>query len=397
MRTLIISFLIIITVLLTVLLPEASYNNSASATHISKPVVTTNRTTYGIHEPIVLGGWVEYFGRPISDVLLDILISTQNGSIVVREELKSDLSGHFAANIMVPQDTRPGNYAARIISQCRDEHRDICSNQDATAPIILVKNTKKPNAVLAPNITTPSLLPENAFDASKLGLKPLNYSSNDNNTQNITCSEHRVTILGTRGSDYLVGTSSNDIINGLEGNDIIYIKETGNDHICAANGDDIIIDNGLGDNVIYGGLGNDIVSTFSNHTKVIDGQDGNDTLIDLGSSSNRNIIIYGGNNDDAIIDNGHGNNIIYGGIGNDVIHSNNGDNTIHGGYGNDTIFGSTGNNTIYGNEGYDIIDGGRDNEEGKWEGEGQTVSTIDGGPGFDSCKNARIIINCEQQ
>ena len=96
------------------------------------------------------------------------------------------------------------------------------------------------------------------------------------------------------------------------------------------------------------------------------------------------VLIYGGNNNDVVIDNSFGNDIIYGGIGKDVIHSNSGNNTIHGGYGNDSIFDETDNSLINGDEGYDILIGG-ENVKG----------IIDGGPGIDECKSSWIMHNCE--
>jgi Ca2+-binding RTX toxin-like protein len=109
--------------------------------------------------------------------------------------------------------------------------------------------------------------------------------------------------------------------------------------------------------------------------------------MDYGSGNTS--VMYGGNNNGVVIENRQGNNVMYGGIRNDVIQGNKVDNTIRGGYGNDTIVSLTVNNTLRADEGYDVIYGA------KGEG-GGSKGIIVRGPGFHLLENASVIRNCEQ-
>jgi hypothetical protein len=112
------------------------------ATHISKPILTMDKRTFEINENITVKGWVEYQNNPASDVLLDIVVINKpdGGNELIRNQVLSNDAGNFTSNIILPINTAPGNYTLTVISQCREEHRSICTNQNSTIPISIVKS-----------------------------------------------------------------------------------------------------------------------------------------------------------------------------------------------------------------------------------------------------------------
>jgi VCBS repeat-containing protein len=94
---------------------------------------------------------------------------------------------------------------------------------------------------------------------------------------------------------------------------------------------------GTGDPNDFDSLGN------PNGTTVADGSGGNDLL-------------YGGAGDDRINGNG-GNDVIYAGSGNDNANGNSDNDRLYGGSGNDNLIGSTGNDTLVGGYGADTLTG----------------------------------------
>lgn len=113
----------------------------AVATHVSKPVITMSKTTYSPSETIIVKGWAEYENSPTPDVLLDIIIRTPSGNEMVRESVRSDADGTFAFSFALPADATIGNYTVEVISQCRNEHRDICTNQSSSSKITVTEET----------------------------------------------------------------------------------------------------------------------------------------------------------------------------------------------------------------------------------------------------------------
>jgi hypothetical protein len=108
----------------------------ALATHISKPVVTTDKQTFVVNENVTVTGWVEYQNSPASEVLLDIIINKlDDGNQLAKTQARSNESGNFTSTVNIPVDTIAGNYALNVISQCKDEHRNICTNQNSSIPI----------------------------------------------------------------------------------------------------------------------------------------------------------------------------------------------------------------------------------------------------------------------
>jgi T1SS-143 domain-containing protein len=131
-----------------------------------------------------------------------------------------------------------------------------------------------------------------------------------------------------------------DYISGGAGNDII-LGEGGNDQLLGDAGND----------TIYGGLGNDGLDGGDDSDSLIGGL-GDDTA--YGDSGAGNDTIWGDNANDT--DPAGGNDLLFGGLGNDVIH---------GEFGNDTIWGDTGDDTnaaggadsLFGGMGNDVMRG----------------------------------------
>ncbi|MFU8789007.1 MAG: calcium-binding protein [Methylobacter sp.] len=270
----------------------------------------------------------------------------------------------------------------------------------------------------------------------------------------------QVIVKGGAGHDTIKTGSGNDIIWGNEGNDVItvaggdnwvfgdegkidkngeYIKvRTGFD-----DGNDSITVNGTGTNLVFGGGGIDIITggegvdlivgdgaevlkspvgvtpalisqgfavsvdaisrteSGQNHgadhlkgrggndiifggngDNTLEGGAGNDTIFggndrDSLDGGNGDDVIYGGNGSDTL-NGGDGNDKLYGEVGNDVINGGLGNDSLYGGIGNDTLaggvgndqlYGETGDDLLYGNDGNDTLDGGTGNDK-LWGGAG---------------------------
>jgi hypothetical protein len=118
------------------------FHDDTFATHISKPILTMDKQNFEINETITVKGWVEYQNNPASDVLLDIVVINEpdGGNELIRSQVVSNDTGNFTSNVILPVNTGPGNYTLTVISQCREEHRNICTNQHSSIPISIVKS-----------------------------------------------------------------------------------------------------------------------------------------------------------------------------------------------------------------------------------------------------------------
>lgn len=180
-----------------------------------------------------------------------------------------------------------------------------------------------------------------------------------------------------------------------EGRDATFSSSDINQQIIAGNGNDVVNIDHDGATVV-GGQGNDTIYSASNQN-VIFGGAGNDTIIQSGRES---VTINGGDGNDRI--SGFINSTVEGGDGNDVIEAGSytafggrgypvgGDNLIYGGDGDDTIYSGR-NDTIYGGEGNDTIrlgdgastNGGAGNDTILWFGSGGLGLALSGGDGND--------------
>ncbi len=168
------------------------------------------------------------------------------------------------------------------------------------------------------------------------------------------------------GDDFVEVYAGNDTVNGGAGNDRINAGD-GNDVLDGGDGDDVLLA-GDGNNLVFGGAGADRIEAGSGNDE-LHGGDGDD-VIDAGAGSNR---ILGGDGNDNIRSSGNrdeilggaGNDVIYvmggsghfidGGDGDDQIDSLlTGDQLLFGGAGNDTI---TGGGTLHGGTGDDVLSG----------------------------------------
>jgi Ca2+-binding RTX toxin-like protein len=128
------------------------------------------------------------------------------------------------------------------------------------------------------------------------------------------------TILGNIQSDLLLGGNGHDLISGGRGNDNIYgqsgndilLGDIGNDSIYGQGGNDIIFD-ATGSNLLWGGAGKDLIFGFGK--SAVNGNAGNDFLINYGPGQN--------------------NSRMNGGDGNDILFGREGEDILHGGTGRD--------------------------------------------------------------
>ncbi|HAV4464771.1 putative Ig domain-containing protein [Acinetobacter baumannii] len=217
------------------------------------------------------------------------------------------------------------------------------------------------------------------------------------------------TVYGGLGDDFILGSGSVDNLYGDENSD----------HLYGRGGDDYLY-GGTGKDVVYGGAGRDYISGGDDDDKLIGGYEadviyggeGNDNitgdLLNLfgttapptSADSTRygNDLIFGGKGEDQIWSNG-GDDIIFGGTdkdyidggeGNDYLYGDNEDQLIDidgkekddvfGGKGDDFLFGGAGNDQLYGGKDNDILYGGANDDLIKGE-DGNDI--IYGGDGND--------------
>ena len=98
-------------------------------THISKPVITSDKINYKQGENIVISGWVNYNDEATSDVLLRIIVTNPLEIIIFDRYVISDNDGMFYTEIPIPNDAEVGSYDIEITSQCREIHRQVCTYQ----------------------------------------------------------------------------------------------------------------------------------------------------------------------------------------------------------------------------------------------------------------------------
>jgi Ca2+-binding RTX toxin-like protein len=223
---------------------------------------------------------------------------------------------------------------------------------------------------------------------------------------------------GGSGNDFLYGSDAQDGLFGNHGNDVI--AGGGGDDIIYGDGDSFYIpDNARstdywnwsfiiqydaenqsympqfsninflpgtyegGDDVIYGGSGNDYIDGGGGDDEIYGGT-GNDTIFGgIGYD-----FIEGGEGDDILVgDNGvllaeslNGGDYIDGGAGKDAIWGNGGDDNLFGGADDDTIYGGEGDDYLDGEAGNDILYG-NNGADVIFGGAGN--DTIDGGEGDD--------------
>ena len=109
-------------------------------THVSSPVITSDKTSYKQGENIIISGWVNYNEESTSDVLLRIIATNPLQVQIFDKYVTSGPDGTFSAEIPVSETAELGNYVVEIISQCREIHREICTHQSETISITIEGN-----------------------------------------------------------------------------------------------------------------------------------------------------------------------------------------------------------------------------------------------------------------
>lgn len=98
-------------------------------THISSPIITSDKTNYKQGENVIISGWVNYNDEPTSDVLLRVTATNPNEIKIFDEYTTSSADGEFSIEIPITDDAEAGNYSIHVISQCREIHREICTHR----------------------------------------------------------------------------------------------------------------------------------------------------------------------------------------------------------------------------------------------------------------------------
>ena len=133
----------IITVVCVILISVDIIVLESYQTHISNPVIISNKTSYLQGENITISGWVNYNEEPTSDVLLRIIATNPLEIKIFDEYITSDLDGTFSIEIPISKNAEAGSYNVEIVSQCREIHREICTHQNETMSIIIEKESNQ--------------------------------------------------------------------------------------------------------------------------------------------------------------------------------------------------------------------------------------------------------------
>ena len=249
--------------------------------------------------------------------------------------------------------------------------------------------------------------------------------------EHVVGSPHDDELTGSRVANTLTGLGGNDELDGLRGNDTLS-GGSGDDELDGGRGDDEL-EGGAGADELTGGDGNDTASYAGSmmgvtvrlhNSKFMGGDAEGDSfgatvtatytdeddeeqevmlpdIANLIGSANADILAGDFRNNE--ISGGGGDDKIYGGpdpSNFDSMMARSGDttnvDTLHGGDGNDMIFGGGGNDTLNGDAGDDMLVGGAgiDTYDG---GDGDDMiiademdTTIDGGEGADTLSYASL-------
>ena len=112
-------------------------------THVSSPVITSDRINYKQGESVILSGWVNYNEEATSDVLLRITVANPLEIKIFDEYVTSNNEGIFAVEIPISDNAEVGSYNIEVISQCREIHREICTHQYETLSITVEKGSNQ--------------------------------------------------------------------------------------------------------------------------------------------------------------------------------------------------------------------------------------------------------------
>ena len=98
-------------------------------THVSTPIITSDKFNYKNGEDIIISGWVNYNDEPTSDVLLRVILTDPLETRIFDKYTTSDLDGTFSIKIPIADNAETGTYEVEVTSQCREIHRQVCTYQ----------------------------------------------------------------------------------------------------------------------------------------------------------------------------------------------------------------------------------------------------------------------------
>lgn len=97
-----------------------------------------DKQTFDVNGNIPVKEWAEYKDNPALDVLLDIvMIKTRCENELIRNEvMMQEISYPMLFYLLIPNLEN----TLTVISQCRDEHPNICTNQNSSITISIIKS-----------------------------------------------------------------------------------------------------------------------------------------------------------------------------------------------------------------------------------------------------------------
>ncbi len=110
-------------------------------THISEPILTLEKDAkYNMNETISVNGWVKYDDKPASDVLVLLKLLNPNGNEIFQDQVRSNSNGNFTSNVALlgSNVTEGGTFTLYAESQCRDEHRNICTHNNSSQTLVVI-------------------------------------------------------------------------------------------------------------------------------------------------------------------------------------------------------------------------------------------------------------------
>ena len=110
-------------------------------THISNPIITSDKINYKQGENVIISGWVNYNDEATSDVLLRVIAINPSELKIFDEYVTSNNEGIFAIEIPLSSDVEIGSYEIEVTSQCREIHREICTHQYETLSVTVEKGS----------------------------------------------------------------------------------------------------------------------------------------------------------------------------------------------------------------------------------------------------------------
>lgn len=182
----------------------------------------------------------------------------------------------------------------------------------------------------------------------------------------ITTGDGNDRIAGSAGNDTIRAGAGNDRLYGGAGKDLLY-GDAGQDRLYGNGGSGDRLSGGLGDDSINGGSGTDRVIETTNGNLILTQTSmlglGNDRLVGIENASitggaTNNLLDASAFTGMVILDGADGNDTLIGGTSGDSLMGGMGDDSLLGRLGDDTLRGGDGDDTLKGDSGDDHLDGG---------------------------------------